>query len=143
MTIHTPSGHGTPEFRRRSVQLVLRYFLGLVVIPQLALALGLLVVRHVEWVYAVITLPLVFYCAPVVGVFGNAHFITHATLCPADIAGWLLVVAFYTGAALVMATLHTLITRRRSIAEPNAPPNGGPATQLGNSGVTEGPPSVS
>ena len=28
-------------------------------------------------------------------------------------------------------------------ADPGAPPNGGPATQLGNSGVTEGPPSVS
>jgi hypothetical protein len=28
-------------------------------------------------------------------------------------------------------------------AEPNAPPNGDPATQLGNLGVTEGPPSVS
>jgi hypothetical protein len=28
-------------------------------------------------------------------------------------------------------------------AEPCAAPNGGPATQLGNSGVTEGPPSVS
>ena len=28
-------------------------------------------------------------------------------------------------------------------AQPCAPPNGGPATQLGNSGVTEGPPSVS
>ena len=27
--------------------------------------------------------------------------------------------------------------------EPDAPPNGGPATPLGNSGVTEGPPSVS
>jgi hypothetical protein len=30
-----------------------------------------------------------------------------------------------------------------SIAQPSAPPNGGPATRLGNSGVTEGPPSVS
>jgi len=28
-------------------------------------------------------------------------------------------------------------------AEPGAPPNGGPAKQLGHSGVTEGPPSVS
>jgi hypothetical protein len=28
-------------------------------------------------------------------------------------------------------------------AEPGAPPNGGPATPSGNSGVTEGPPSVS
>jgi hypothetical protein len=28
-------------------------------------------------------------------------------------------------------------------AEPDASPNGGPATRLGNSGVTEGPPSVS
>jgi hypothetical protein len=31
----------------------------------------------------------------------------------------------------------------KTIAEPSAPPNGGPATQPGNSGVTEGPPSVS
>lgn len=31
----------------------------------------------------------------------------------------------------------------RPIAEPGAAPNGGPATRLGNSGVTEGPPSVS
>jgi hypothetical protein len=30
-----------------------------------------------------------------------------------------------------------------SIAQPCAAPNGGPATQLGNSGVSEGPPSVS
>jgi hypothetical protein len=30
-----------------------------------------------------------------------------------------------------------------SDAEPGAAPNGGPATPLGNSGVTEGPPSVS
>jgi hypothetical protein len=31
----------------------------------------------------------------------------------------------------------------QEIAEPSAAPNGGPATRLGNSGVTEGPPSVS
>jgi hypothetical protein len=31
----------------------------------------------------------------------------------------------------------------RKIGEPGAAPNGGPATQLGNSNVTEGPPSVS
>jgi hypothetical protein len=29
------------------------------------------------------------------------------------------------------------------IAQLSAPPNGGPATQIGNSGVSEGPPSVS
>lgn len=34
--------------------------------------------------------------------------------------------------------IHTITS-----AEPCAAPNGGPATQLGNSGVTEGPPSVS
>jgi hypothetical protein len=28
-------------------------------------------------------------------------------------------------------------------AQPDAAPNGGPATQLGNSGASEGPPSVS
>ncbi len=32
---------------------------------------------------------------------------------------------------------------RRTITEPCAPPNGGPATRLGSLGVTEGPPSVS
>lgn len=37
-------------------------------------------------------------------------------------------------AALVTGTTH---------AEPGAAPNGGPTTQPGNSGVTEGPPSVS
>ena len=31
----------------------------------------------------------------------------------------------------------------KEITEPGAAPNGGPATQLANSGVTEGPPSVS
>ncbi|HMO65544.1 MAG TPA: hypothetical protein PKC18_08050 [Lacipirellulaceae bacterium] len=34
-------------------------------------------------------------------------------------------------------------TSRSKIAQPSAPPNGGPATPPGNSGVTEGPPSVS
>jgi hypothetical protein len=33
--------------------------------------------------------------------------------------------------------------RSRFLAEPDASPNGGPATQLANSKVTEGPPSVS
>jgi len=34
-------------------------------------------------------------------------------------------------------------TRFTTSAEPDAPPNGGPATRLGNSGAAEGPPSVS
>ena len=33
--------------------------------------------------------------------------------------------------------------KNRNPAEPGAPPNGGPATPAGNSGVTKGPPSVS
>jgi hypothetical protein len=33
--------------------------------------------------------------------------------------------------------------KKRTSAEPGAAPNGGPATQLGNAGLTEGPPSVS
>lgn len=35
------------------------------------------------------------------------------------------------------------IAEESPFAEPTATPNGGPATQLGNLGVTEGPPSVS
>jgi hypothetical protein len=38
---------------------------------------------------------------------------------------------------------HMIESAERMEAEPSAAPNGGPATRLGNSGVTEGPPSVS
>jgi hypothetical protein len=107
----------------RHVRAFLWYFAALVFIPQFVLGVGLLIARQVEWVYLVITIPLVVYCAPVVKVFGDAHFITHATLCPADLTGWALVVAFYGGAALVIATLHILIARRRASAEPGAAGN--------------------
>jgi hypothetical protein len=56
--------------------------------------------------------------------------------------------AFLSGSLLSAGILYWQLHRhdsysRRRIAEPNAAPNGGPATQLGDSGVTEGPPSVS
>ena len=35
------------------------------------------------------------------------------------------------------------IDRKRSLGQPGAPPNGGPATPSGSSGASEGPPSVS
>jgi hypothetical protein len=41
------------------------------------------------------------------------------------------------------ARLLKRLDDEKIIAQPNAAPNGGLATQLGNSGVTEGPPSVS
>ena len=47
--------------------------------------------------------------------------------------------AFYRAAPMVIDQALGLVTN----AEPCAAPNGGPATQLGNSGVMEGPPSVS
>jgi hypothetical protein len=37
---------------------------------------------------------------------------------------------------------HRATNDWKRMAEPRAAPNGGPATQLGNSGVTDGPPSV-
>jgi hypothetical protein len=45
---------------------------------------------------------------------------------------------------LALLTQH-LLRRQMQVgnAEPGAPPNGGPATPFGNSGVAEGPPSVS
>ena len=46
----------------------------------------------------------------------------------------------YTTVAKLIAPHETLSLKN---AEPSAAPNGGPATQLGNSDVTEGPPSVS
>jgi hypothetical protein len=48
-----------------------------------------------------------------------------------------------------MGLPYTVSIRERLVsddyekAEPGAAPNGGPATRLGNSGVTDGPPSVS
>jgi hypothetical protein len=46
------------------------------------------------------------------------------------------------GALMQMARDERALIVRLN-AEPDASPNGGPATRLGNSGVTEGPPSVS
>ena len=40
-------------------------------------------------------------------------------------------------------TLRIEVARLKAIAEPGAAPNGGPAQQLGNSGIGGGPPSVS
>jgi hypothetical protein len=133
----------SPSALARGARLFLRYFMGLVVIPQLVLVAGVWTAWHAEWVYSLVTLPLILYCAPVVGVFGSSHFIAHATLCPADLVGWARVVAFYSVAAVLMATVHTLVRQRRSRAEPCAPPNGGPAEPFRDSGVGGGPPSVS
>jgi cell division protein FtsX len=43
----------------------------------------------------------------------------------------------------VLGVLAFAWNRRRTAAEPGAAPNGSPATQLGHSGASEGPPSVS
>jgi hypothetical protein len=56
--------------------------------------------------------------------------------------------AFLSGSLLSAGILYWQLRRhdsysRRRIAEPNAAPNGGPATPVGDSGVTVGPPSVS
>ena len=48
----------------------------------------------------------------------------------------------FPGSRIAEASLRMFEAAKR-IAEPGAPPNGGPATPLGNSRVTEGPPSVS
>jgi hypothetical protein len=46
------------------------------------------------------------------------------------------------GIGLIIWGILKLVRANRK-GEPNAAPNGGPATRLGNSGVAEGPPSVS
>jgi len=53
-------------------------------------------------------------------------------------------VGWWTVFCLVLALRESfLLLGSRRAAEPDAAPNGGPATPLANSGVTEGPPSVS
>jgi translation elongation factor EF-G len=51
--------------------------------------------------------------------------------------------AFYRAARMVVDQAFAIASQYATNAEPSAAPNGGPATQLGNSRVTEGPPSVS
>jgi hypothetical protein len=53
---------------------------------------------------------------------------------------WYLVMRHRVKSASLLASNGPVQDR---VAEPGAAPNGGPATRLGNSGVTEGPPSVS
>lgn len=48
-----------------------------------------------------------------------------------------------TGCLLVAGMVERFLRRGRVIAEQDAPPNGGPAMPAGNSGASEGPPSVS
>ena len=50
---------------------------------------------------------------------------------------------FWPAGMLMLGCTVLLMVRRPNKAEPDAAPNGGPATRLGNSGATEGPPSVS
>ena len=54
-------------------------------------------------------------------------------------------VAIWCGVALSVYTMVGVWRFRRhdQLAEPGAAPNGGPATPVGNSQITEGPPSVS
>jgi len=59
---------------------------------------------------------------------------------------WIFCFLFYVLVAYLIAVLwHWIKARRnaRRAAQQDAPPNGGSATQLGNSEVTGGPPSVS
>jgi hypothetical protein len=58
--------------------------------------------------------------------------------------GW-----FYAGITVLLALLVRRVVHRSGLrgfqtndAEPAGAPNGGPATRVGNSGTTEGPPSV-
>lgn len=57
--------------------------------------------------------------------------------------GSALLAGFYSLVGLGISAGTAWLWRAPRNAEPCAPPNGGPATQPGNSGVTEGPPSVS
>ena len=60
------------------------------------------------------------------------------------VPGWIWILAACFISALFWAALLLPLRRMwRRHTEPNAPPNGGPATPFGNSGVAEGPPSVS
>ena len=60
-----------------------------------------------------------------------------------DVQGLITPVPEPSSMLLLAAGLLWLVESKRRNAQPGAPPNGGLATSLRNSGVTEGPPSVS
>ena len=62
-----------------------------------------------------------------------------------DFFGGLLIVGVLTAVAFSrwLAIWFSLLFKINEVAEPGASPNGGPTKPVGNSGVTEGPPSVS
>lgn len=60
-----------------------------------------------------------------------------------SIVGFLVEVAVACLLTGFLSLILKSVRARLRNGEPSAAPNGGPATQLGNSGVTEGPPSVS
>lgn len=94
--------------------------------------------------WSVIFIPSVAYCS-----FGLYYLVRNATESPPqwknDLAGFVLG-SFFVGAYLFVCVCLFFARPRRMLtmnAEPTAPPNGGPATSVRNSGVSSGPPSVS
>ena len=130
-------GREPPSFNmqaKRALRLFVWHAAILVVAPQILLT-GLLA-YCLHW-----PIPFFLYCFPVDLIFPN-RYRAHAAIIPEDAVAWALLVLFYLAVALLTSCLHALMTSRK-IAQPGAAPNGGPATPLGNSGATEGPPSVS
>ncbi len=71
------------------------------------------------------------------------RFIEALNIMPVEVVlGCILYIA-YAVIQIVVFLFYWEATQNLRLAEPLAAPNGGPATQLGNSGITEGPPSVS
>lgn len=94
--------------------------------------------------WALIFVPSVLYCG--VGAYYLVRNATERQPQWEHDPGGFIIGAFFV-CAYVAVCLCLFFARPKcagaSIAEPGAPPNGGPATALGNSGLTEGPPSVS
>lgn len=83
----------------------------LLFIPHLWFAITLLVSATLnESLTKIMYVPLFFYCIPSAMIFGNSHFITHASLFPADIIGWLYVILFYSA----VSVLITFVIYRRN-----------------------------
>jgi hypothetical protein len=129
--------------RKRTVLVFLRYAVAFVVLPQSVIFGGFYLSRVSDFALYVAWWSCAVYCMPVVALFGDRHFSLHALPGASDLAGHSILIAFYTGLALTASIAHACVATCRGSAELGAPPNGGPATPVDNSGAPEGPPSVS
>jgi hypothetical protein len=126
-----------------TILVFLRYAVALVVVPQSLIRGGFYLSRFSDLALDVAWWSCAVYCLPVVAIFGEGHFWTHAMPGPSDLAGHAILIAFYITLALAAATVDVFFVRCGRNAEPLAPHEPPPSLAAGESNGSGGRRSVS